>query len=124
MSRRIVASLIVCVALLTQIGASFWAVAAARDGMALCDRPVAASAMPTPGQDGAGDPPASAPAPHDHASCSLCQLGFSAVASQSPIFETRPVVFYARISRGESEAPAPRVILNRSAPARAPPSPV
>lgn len=123
MSKRVVASLIICVALLTQLGASFWGAAAARDGMTPCHRVMTvAAAVSTPGQDDAGGKPANAPVTHDHASCSLCQLGFSVVSSDAPVFEARPVVFYSRISLAESESPAPRVIFNHSAPARAPPS--
>ena len=44
MSKQVVASLIVCVALLTQLGASFWGAAAARDGNAPCHRVMTVSA--------------------------------------------------------------------------------
>lgn len=124
MSKRVLASLIVCVALLTQIGASFWGAAAARDGHAPCHRQLSAAAAKAPSgvsSDAAGAP-MQAPAPHDHASCSLCQLGFSVVRGDTPVFVAQAVVFYSRVARAEPQALAPRSVFNASAPARAPPS--
>lgn len=119
MSKRMLASLIVCVALLTQLGASFWGATAARDGYLPCHREIAVSADLS--RD-AGRKPMGAPAPHDHASCSLCQLGFSVVSSDAPLFEARAVAFHSRVALEEPDIPAPRAVFNRSAPARAPPS--
>jgi hypothetical protein len=118
MSKRVVASLIVCVALLTQLGASFWGAAAARDGIAPCHRVITVASA---AQDAAGQP-SGAPAPHDHASCSLCQLGFSVVSSDAPVFVAETLVFQSRVALPEPDALSPRAVFNRSAPARAPPS--
>jgi Protein of unknown function (DUF2946) len=119
MSKRVVASLIVCVALLTQLGASFWGAAAARDGIAPCHRVMTVST--TTAGDAAGKS-TGAPAPHDHASCSLCQLGFSVVNSDAPVFVAENLAYHFRVALTEPDLPAPRAIFNRSAPARAPPS--
>jgi hypothetical protein len=117
--KRLLASLIVCVALLTQLGASFWGAAAARDGIAPCHRVMTVSA--TTQGDAAGKS-TGAPAPHDHASCSLCQLGFSVVNSDAPVFVAENLAYHFRVALTEPDFPAPRAVFNRSAPARAPPS--
>jgi hypothetical protein len=119
---RVLASLIVCVALLTQFGASLWGAAAARDGLPGCHRNIAwsATADVTRPDDG-GAAPEQKPAGHDHGSCSLCQLSFGFFYSETPVFEAR-VVAHQRVRLGE---PAPLdviAVFNRSAPARAPPS--
>jgi hypothetical protein len=120
MSRRVFASLIVCVALLTQIGASFWGAAAARDSHIFCHRQIAAAAADA-SLPGAGGAPAQAPAGHDHASCSLCQLGFAVIDSEPPFFAGRAIAHHFRVAFFEPGAPAPRFYFNLNAPARAPP---
>lgn len=122
MPKRFLASLIVCVALLTQLGASFWGAAAARDGVAPCHQTTSIDAMAGRADGKPMGAPMGAPAPHDHASCALCQLGFSVVDSAPPIFVQRNVVSQAVVTAPEPDLPAPRAIFNRSAPARAPPS--
>ncbi|PPD42658.1 MAG: hypothetical protein CTY15_11905 [Methylocystis sp.] len=121
MRKRLFASLIVCVALLTQLGASFWGAAAARDGYAGCHKQSLfslAAAAQTSGEKGV---PA-APATHDHASCSLCQLAFAAIDADPPALPARSIKPAWRIAFVAAEPPPRPTALNRSAPARAPPS--
>lgn len=124
MRRRLLASLIVCVALLTQLGASFWGAAAARDGYVFCHRQIVVAqtqdAPPAPVKNA----PAGAPLSHDHGSCSLCQLGFSVIGAEPPHFSAQAIRFHWRIAFVERDAPAPRFVFNLNAPARAPPSTV
>ena len=121
--KRVLASLIVCVALLTQFGASLWGAAAARDGLVVCHTSIASSDTLGPTRIDQVDrgAPAQTPVGHDHASCSLCQLGFTFFRSETPVFEAR-VLAHARIRLSEPEIPAPTPVLTYSAPARAPPS--
>ncbi len=119
MSKRVAASLIICVALLTQIGVSLWGAAAARDGVTLCNRDTLVSAM-APGRP--ADHPTNAPASHDHAACSLCQLGFSFISGEAPYFVVETLAYQHRVALVEPDVWAQRAIFNRSAPARAPPS--
>jgi hypothetical protein len=122
--KRLLASLIVCVALLTQFGASLWGAAAARDGLPGCHRSIAWSltADVKPSDSAGPEAPAQLPAAgHDHASCSLCQLSFSFIQSDAPVFDA-VVVAHVRVALAEPRAPAPTIVFNRSAPARAPPS--
>ncbi len=122
MRKRLLASLIVCVALLTQIGASFWGAAAARDSHIFCHRQIATvSTADAPRADAKGTP-GTAPAGHDHASCSLCQLGFTIIDSEPPFFSAQAIRFQFRIAFAEPDVPAPRSAFNLNAPARAPPS--
>lgn len=122
MRKRLLASLIVCVALLTQLGASFWGATTARDGSVWCHKLISASvALDAQQPGGETGRPAGAPAPHDHASCSLCQLGFSVIDGAAPVFDAQAVKFYSRVALVEPAAPAPRALFNRSASARAPP---
>jgi hypothetical protein len=121
--KRLLASLIVCVALLTQFGASLWGAAAARDGLVGCHKNIAysdrADLRRVPDADRGA--PAQTPAKPDHACCSLCELGFGFLGSEAPVFETH--VAARRLVR--SGAPADMdviAVFNRSAPARAPPS--
>jgi hypothetical protein len=116
MRKRLLASLIVCVALLTQFGASFWGAAAARDGYVGCHRAVnalAADDRTAPGQV----PPA-----HDHESCALCQLGFAVVDSAGPLLPVRAVAFAWQSRLPAVQQPPFLAVLNKSGPARAPPS--
>jgi hypothetical protein len=116
MRNRLLASLIVCVALLTQIGASFWGAAAARDGYVGCHKAAIALAAHdkfAPGQV----PPA-----HDHDSCSLCQLGFAAVDSEAPLLPVRALAYVWRLRLLAGLEPPFLSVLNKSGPARAPPS--
>lgn len=119
MRQRLLASLIVCVALLTQLGASLWGAAAAREGYAGCHKQTAIVLAP----DARNDRPApfDAPAPHDHASCSLCQLGFTAIDSDAPSLPAGRPASYWRVSAAELAVPPRAKIFNRNAPARAPP---
>jgi len=121
--RRLLASLIICVALLTQFGASLWGAATARDGVVGCHKTIAWTAMADVGPSGDTDreAPAQSPSKPDHACCSLCQLSFGFFKSEAPVFETRAVA-YRRVLLAEPAAPAPLTVFNRSAPARAPPS--
>jgi hypothetical protein len=119
--KRLLASLIVCVALLTQFGASLLGATEARAGLIGCHESVAWS---SPAERSA-EPrrvPAQTPVRHDHASCYLCQLGFSIVRSEAPNIETR-VVAHHRVRLAEPQPPAPITVLNYSAPARASPFP-
>lgn len=122
MRKRLLASLIVCVALLTQIGASFWGAAAAREGYAPCHRRAVAiaDAMAT---DVAGGKslPTGAPVSHDHGSCSLCQLGLTIIGSDAPVLPVRAVAHAWRVSTNWTEARPPGFAYNKSAPPRAPP---
>jgi hypothetical protein len=120
---RLLASLIVCVALLTQFGASLWGAAAARDGLPGCHRNIAWSATVdvAPPDDAGREPPRQKPAGHDHGSCSLCQLNFGLYYSETPVFEAR-VVAHQRVRLGEPAHLDVIAVFNRSAPARAPPS--
>jgi hypothetical protein len=121
---RLLASLIVCVALLTQFGASLWGAAAARDGLPGCHRNIAWSVTADVKTSDAGgsEAPTNLPAAgHDHASCSLCQLSLGFTQSVPPAFDAI-VVAHVRVVLAELRAPKPTVVLNRSAPARAPPS--
>jgi hypothetical protein len=116
-------TLIVCVALLTQFGASLWGAAAARDGMVGCHKsiPYSSAVEYSRTVDAGRETPAQTPAGHDHASCSLCQLGFSFIQSEEPVVEER-LLAHRRVSLVEPAIPAPIVVFNRGAPARAPPS--
>jgi hypothetical protein len=121
---RLLASLIVCVALLTQFGASLWGAAAARDGLPGCHKSIAWSATAAhaaPTEDAGGGTPAQKLPGHDHASCSLCQLGFSFIHSDAPVFEAR-VVAHKRVRLGEPAHVDVVAVFNRGAPARAPAS--
>ncbi|KAF2989656.1 hypothetical protein OGR47_01205 [Methylocystis sp. MJC1] len=120
MRQRLLASLIVCVALLTQLGASLWGAAAAREGYAGCHRQAAIVAA-TDARGGRGAP-FGAPTPHDHASCSLCQLGLTAIDSDAPSLPARRLEPYWRIEAAESAASPLGKIFNRNAPARASPA--
>jgi hypothetical protein len=121
--KRVLASLIVCVALLTQFGASLWGAAAARDGLVGCHKNIAWSDTVDLKRSADLDraAPAQKPVGHDHASCSLCQLGFNFFHSETPIFEAR-VLAHARVALAEPEIPAPTPVFDYAAPARAPPS--
>jgi len=121
--RRLLASLIICVALLTQFGASLWGAAAARDGVVGCHKSMAWSTTTDFGRAGEEGraTPAEAPAKPDHDCCSLCELSFGFLESETPVFETQAVA-YRRVLLAEPVTPAPLVVFNRSAPARAPPS--
>jgi hypothetical protein len=119
---RLFASLIVCVALLTQFGASLWGAAAARDGLPGCHRSIAwsATADVMRPDDASGAPAQKSPG-HDHGSCSLCQLSFGLFYSETPVFEAR-VLAHQRVRLGEPASLDVIAVFNRSAPARAPPS--
>lgn len=119
MRQRLFASLIVCVALLTQLGASLWGAAAAREGYAGCHKQTAIVAAPDARNDRRA--PLDAPTPHDHASCSLCQLGFTAVDSDAPSLPAGRQAPYRQVAAAESAVPPHARIFNRNAPARAPP---
>ncbi len=121
MRKKLLASLIVCVALLTQIGASFWGAAAAREGFAPCHRQIAVSLADH--ADGKS-PPSGGPVSHDHASCSLCQLGLTAIGAAAPVLPARSIGPQWRMSPSPADAPPPLARFNKSAAARAPPSPV
>jgi hypothetical protein len=121
MRNRLLASLIVCVALLTQLGASLWGATAAREGYVGCHRQIAPYAIAGAPVSDAGAP-VGAPA-HDHASCFLCQLGLSAVDSDAPTLPARLLTPIWRFALSKPDA-SPRLhALNRNAPARAPPFP-
>lgn len=125
MRKRLLASLIVCVALLMQIGASFSGAAAARAGDAPCHRQVAAMAdAVAPDVAGGKSLPTGAPVSHDHASCSLCQLGLTAIDSVAPVLPARAVAPEWRVSLKWADPPSSRPPFNKSAPPRAPPFPV
>ncbi len=123
MRKRLLASLIVCVALATQLGASLWGAAAARDGYVGCHRsPAFSVSLDEASPASRTESPVPASQTHDHASCSLCQLGFSVIDPVAPVLQAEPVVFHTRVARVETDTPPTRVVFNRSAPARAPPS--
>jgi hypothetical protein len=121
---RLLASLIVCVALLTQFGVSLWGATTARDGFPGCHRPVdgyAAAAVVDPAPAASQKAPAQTPAKPDHACCSLCELSFGFLGSDAPVFETHVAV--RRLVRFGAPADMDVIaVFNRSAPARAPPS--
>jgi hypothetical protein len=120
---RLIASLIVCVALLTQFGASLWGAVEAREGLPNCHRNIAwsATADVTRPDVARHEAPAQKSAGHDHGSCSLCQLSFGLFYSEAPVFEAR-VVTHQRVSLSEPADLDVIVTFNRSAPARASPS--
>jgi hypothetical protein len=127
MRNRLLASLIVCVALLTQLGASLSGAAAAR-GYVRCHMSIAAAAAPVSVAQSAADKvapadlPAGAPASHDHASCALCQLGLTAIGADAPVLPARSIKPYWRVARIGFDAPPLLSVFNKSGPARAPPS--
>jgi hypothetical protein len=120
---RLLASLIVCVALLTQFGASLWGAAEAREGLHNCHRYIAwSSTADITRSDEAGQhAPARKSAGHDHGSCSLCQLSFGLFYSEAPVFKAR-IVTHQRVVLCEPAGLDVIAVFNRSAPARAPPS--
>jgi hypothetical protein len=120
---RLLASVLICVALLTQFGASLWGAAAARDGLPGCHRSIAWStnADVTRPDTVGNEAPAQKSAGHDHASCSLCQLSFGLYYSEAPVFEAR-LLTHRRVPLGEPANLDVIAVFNRSAPARAPPS--
>lgn len=128
MRRKMIATLIICVTLVMQFGASLSGAAAARDGFA--DSPwchnqaaVVDAAAPADRVSFNGKTsPGGAPLEHDHASCSFCQIGFTAALLETSVFEALVIEPYRRIALIEPASPATRVVFNRSAPARAPPS--
>lgn len=129
MRKGLFASLIVCVALLAQIGASLWGASAGRDGFAPCHRQAAALSDALASDlaarlDGGKTLPTGAPAPHDHASCSLCQLGLTAIGSAAPVLPARSVALEWRVSLNWIEVRPSGSAFNKSAPPRAPPFPV
>ncbi len=121
--KHLLASLIVCVALLTHFGASLWNATAMRADLTGCHLNVAWSSPADVERSGAPDgAPAQTPVPHDHASCSLCQLGFSIVRSDAPDIEAW-VIAHRRVRLTEPHTRVPITVLNFSAPARASPFP-
>ncbi|WP_424360849.1 hypothetical protein [Methylocystis parvus] len=122
MRKRLLASLIVCVALLTQIGASLWGAAAAREGYAPCHRSAVALADGVAsGVAGGQSLPTGAPVSHDHGSCSLCQLGLTVIGGEAPVLPVRAVAHAWRVPADWVEAHPPGFAYNKSAPPRAPP---
>jgi hypothetical protein len=121
--KPLLASLIVCVALLAQLGASLWGAAAAREVLIECHKNIAWSARADikRSAESGRQAPAQTPSRHDHASCSLCQLGFSFVHKEATTFEARAAA-HERVRIAEPRALAPIIVFNRSAPARASPS--
>lgn len=120
MRKSLHVSLIVCVALLTQLGASFWAAAMARDGYAGCERRIEFAPLNSTADDNKGVP-ADAPTPHDHTSCSMCQGGFDVIVGEAPVLPPRAIEQYWPVAFSSIEAPPLRSSINRSAAARAPP---
>ncbi|MGJ0393202.1 MAG: hypothetical protein ACR650_10725 [Methylocystis sp.] len=121
MRKRLFASLIVCVALLTQLGASLWGAAAARDGYTGCHKQAPAFAIADARGANDGDAPSGAPAPHGHATCFLCQFGFTAIDTASPALSARPLLPYRRVTLVGPDACPRSAALNWNALARAPP---
>lgn len=124
MKKRLLASLIVCVALLTQLGASLWGAATARDGYVSCRRPHATVSVAGAALFDVKGAPAGAPAAHDHASCTLCQLGFCAIGGEPPFFSAEAIRFHWRVDFAEPNVVVVPSVFNLNAPARAPPSEV
>lgn len=122
MRKKLLASLIVCVALLTQFGASLWGAAAARDGYVSCHRPLSTEVFSDSALSGGKGAPAGAPSTHDHASCSLCQLGFCALGGEPPFFSAEAIRFHWRVAFVETDVAVAPSVFNLNAPARAPPS--
>jgi hypothetical protein len=116
MRNRLLASLIVCVALMTQAVASLGGAAAARDLDAHCSPIVRVAAF-----DAASQAP-QAPAAHHHDSCPLCQIGFATIGVDAPFLPVRRVAPRWRAPLPESGPPLPGSDGNRNALARAPPS--
>lgn len=123
MSRRLLASLLLCVGLLTQaLAPAFKAGAEAvncRERHA--GRTIAASDVVAP--DRSRQSPAPDGAAHDHGSCSLCQFGWSeAPLATWPASAAILTFGWSRISFVSEVAPFAPSRLNPGAPARAPPS--
>lgn len=122
MRKRLLATLIVCAALATQFGASLAGAAAVRDGYAACHKFFSAA-----GADAAENQRAPAPASpssHDHAACSLCQIGFNAIDVNLPALPWPTVEPHRQTVAALPEARPFACEYNRNAPARAPPGPV
>jgi hypothetical protein len=132
MRSKLIATLIICVSFLTQIGASLSGAAAARDGFGgrlWCHNQIvsqigAAKAAVANEATTPRDAPApkGAPVSHDHGSCSFCQAGMDAPTIGAAVIAPRHVKLTWRAALAEAEAPVFRSALNRGAPARAPPS--
>jgi hypothetical protein len=125
MRRRLLASLIVCVALLTQIAASHWGATAMRDGYPGCHRQTVSiddAQLLSGGEKSSSRLPVDQSTPHDHASCSLCQLGFSFIGVAAPAEHVRALALEWRIELPTTESAPHASAFNRNAPARAPPS--
>ncbi len=122
MQKRLLASLILCVALLTQFGASLWGAAVARDGYVGCHKQPSAIAIADARGVNDGDAPPGAPAPHDHLSCFLCHLGFTAIDNAAPALSALPLLPYRRITLVEPDVCPRSAALNWNALARAPPA--
>ena len=75
---------------LTQLGASFWGAAAARDGIAPCHRMMAASTVSKPGQDDAGGKPAGAPGADTAAVSSDVRFAADAIEASVKSPDVRP----------------------------------
>ena len=126
MRRKLIATLIICITLVMQFGASLSGAAAARDGFSAspwCHKQSAAIAAASPAASvDEKTAPGGAPGTHDHASCSFCQIGFTAALFETTVFEALAIEPYRRIALIVPETPKRGFSFNRSAPARAPPS--
>ncbi|WP_036284192.1 DUF2946 family protein [Methylocystis sp. ATCC 49242] len=126
MRRHLFATFLICVALLTQLGAPFAGGLATTGGVfadairceihSIVAGPTADSSA---GRLNGGD---TAPPAHDHASCALCQLGVGDAPVETAAAPVRMVRIFGRITIAESAAPVIGFSLNRNAPARAPPA--
>jgi hypothetical protein len=130
MRSKLIATLIICVSFLTQIGASLSGAAAARDGFGgrfWCHNQIvsqivsqigvakaAVSNDATTPRDAPG--PKGAPVSHDHGSCSFCQAGVDAPTIGAAVIAPRLVKLTWRTALAEADAPVfrsafPRLIL-------------
>lgn len=123
MRRRLLSTVILCVALLTQFAASL-SVASARAGFGDAFRCHGAIAVRAAG--GADARPAGdedAPPPHNHADCAYCQCGPADAPTPADVLAPRPIPLAWRVAIPAAEEPAPRFSsFNPGAPARASPS--
>ena len=137
MRRRLLALLIVCVTMLTQIGAPMAGVASTGSGSVAigvwckvhallakrlsAHRPDEAARAQQAGQDDLAS--RDLPASHrDHASCSFCENAVDATPVGWVAPEARVVEIYEKLSFDHASQPVAAISLNLSAPARGPPA--
>jgi hypothetical protein len=123
MRPRLLAPLIVCVALLTQLFAPISVAGqmgrmSAAVGAPHCEMHALHAA---PAAEN-GQPPAGNPTKHDHEACVFCRLGASAPTNFETPTVARRETLPTRIRAASAKCAIAAIYYNRNAPARAPPS--